>query len=105
MRRLHPCAVVFFVLVLLQQQVVAQTQPASAAKTTTASASPKPNQDQANCTNNGTYENRKGETVPRPENCSSAPKGATAQCRDGSYSFSRSRSGTCSHHGGVAKWF
>jgi hypothetical protein len=28
--------------------------------------------------------------------CSSQPQGATAQCRDGSYSFSRSRSGTCS---------
>jgi 5-methylcytosine-specific restriction endonuclease McrA len=25
-------------------------------------------------------------------------------CRDGTYSFSAHRSGTCSHHGGVAKW-
>jgi hypothetical protein len=33
-----------------------------------------------------------------------APAGATAQCRDGSYSFSASRRGTCSHHGGVARW-
>jgi len=32
------------------------------------------------------------------------PAGATAQCRDGSYSFSQHRSGTCSHHGGVARW-
>ncbi len=32
------------------------------------------------------------------------PAGATAQCRDGSYSFSASRRGTCSHHGGVARW-
>jgi hypothetical protein len=30
--------------------------------------------------------------------------GASAQCRDGTYSFSRSRRGTCSHHGGVAVW-
>jgi uncharacterized protein DUF3761 len=59
---------------------------------------------QSKCTDNGTYTNSKGETVKRPENCSAAPQGATAQCRDGSYSFSRSRSGTCSHHGGVAKW-
>jgi Protein of unknown function (DUF3761) len=67
---------------------------------------PAPQQQQAEtkCTNNGTYVNSKGETVKRPENCSAAPHGATAQCRDGSYSFSRSRSGTCSHHGGVAKW-
>jgi hypothetical protein len=29
------------------------------------------------------------------------PAGATAQCADGTYSFSQHRSGTCSHHGGV----
>lgn len=34
----------------------------------------------------------------------SAPPGATALCRDGTYSFSQHRSGTCSHHGGVAAW-
>ena len=33
-----------------------------------------------------------------------APPGATARCRDGTYSFSEHRSGTCSHHGGVAVW-
>src|SRR5438309_7393513 len=33
-----------------------------------------------------------------------APSGATARCRDGTYSFSKHRSGTCSHHGGVATW-
>ena len=33
-----------------------------------------------------------------------APPGATAQCRDGSYSYSQHHSGTCSHHGGVAVW-
>jgi hypothetical protein len=32
------------------------------------------------------------------------PPGATAICRDGTYSFSQHRSGTCSHHGGVARW-
>ncbi|MCC7134597.1 MAG: DUF3761 domain-containing protein [Gemmatimonadales bacterium] len=32
------------------------------------------------------------------------PSGATARCRDGTYSFSRSRRGACSHHGGVAMW-
>jgi Protein of unknown function (DUF3761) len=30
------------------------------------------------------------------------PPGATARCNDSTYSFSRS--GTCSQHGGVAKW-
>jgi hypothetical protein len=32
------------------------------------------------------------------------PRGATALCRDGTYSFSQTHSGTCSHHGGVAQW-
>jgi hypothetical protein len=34
----------------------------------------------------------------------STPAGATARCRDGTYSFSQHRSGTCSDHGGVAVW-
>ena len=32
------------------------------------------------------------------------PIGATARCTDGTYSYSQSHSGSCSHHGGVAKW-
>ena len=65
---------------------------------------PQKQKPQPKCTDNGTYVNSKGETVKRPENCTEAPQGATAQCGDGSYSFSQSRRGTCSHHGGVAKW-
>jgi hypothetical protein len=33
-----------------------------------------------------------------------APAGSTAKCKDGTYSKSQHRSGTCSHHGGVADW-
>ncbi len=50
------------------------------------------------------YTNSYGERVQSPTYYQSAPAGATALCRDGTYSFSRSRRGTCSHHGGVAKW-
>ena len=50
------------------------------------------------------YTNSRGERVQSPTRYNSAPAGATALCRDGTYSFSRSRRGTCSHHGGVAKW-
>jgi hypothetical protein len=32
------------------------------------------------------------------------PPGATAVCKDGTYSFSQTHSGTCSYHGGVAQW-
>ena len=28
----------------------------------------------------------------------------TAKCRDGSFSYSKHRSGTCSSHGGVQEW-
>ena len=32
------------------------------------------------------------------------PTGATAKCKDGTYSKSQHHSGTCSSHGGVAQW-
>ena len=51
------------------------------------------------------YTNSSGERVKSPTYSNSRPAGATALCRDGTYSFSRSRRGTCSHHGGVAQWF
>ena len=51
------------------------------------------------------YTNSKGNRVRSPTRTSDnqPPVGATAQCRDGTFSFSQSRRGTCSHHGGVAK--
>lgn len=54
----------------------------------------------------GSYVNKAGDTVHRPAHTESGlpPTGATAQCRDGSYSFSQSRRGTCSYHGGVLRW-
>ena len=50
------------------------------------------------------YTNSEGVRVQSPTYYNSVPAGATAICRDGTYSFSRSRRGTCSHHGGVARW-
>jgi uncharacterized protein YraI len=50
------------------------------------------------------YTNVDGHKVEVPRLSDSVPVGATALCRDGTYSFSRNRRGTCSHHGGVAKW-
>lgn len=52
----------------------------------------------------GYYVNVDGERVRRPVRSKAVPEGASAQCRDGTYSFSRNRRGTCSHHGGVARW-
>lgn len=47
------------------------------------------------------YVNSQGNFVSSP---SDNPAGATAKCRNGTYSYSQSRRGTCSHHGGVAEW-
>ena len=58
---------------------------------------------QPTCTN-GTYVNSSGNAICSPEVVNSAPAGATAQCKDGTYSFSQTHSGTCSHHSGVAQW-
>ncbi|MDR5821049.1 MULTISPECIES: DUF3761 domain-containing protein [unclassified Caballeronia] len=62
--------------------------------------------DESDLDSHGHYTNRDGDTVHAPARSRSGnvPAGATAQCRDGSYSFSRHHSGTCSRHGGVARW-
>jgi len=49
----------------------------------------------------GGYTNVDGNQVQSP---GSNPDGATAQCNDGTYSYSQHRQGTCSGHGGVAAW-
>jgi hypothetical protein len=54
--------------------------------------------------NSNYYINTAGNQVHSPAYSNSVPVGASAQCRDGTYSFSQSRKGTCSHHGGVARW-
>ena len=54
----------------------------------------------------GSYVNRNGVVVHSPAHTVSGavPPGASAQCQDGSYSFSLHHRGTCSHHGGVMRW-
>ena len=55
--------------------------------------------------NDNHYTNSDGNVVHSPAYSSGGvPPNATAQCADGTYSFSQHRQGTCSHHGGVAKW-
>ena len=56
--------------------------------------------------NSNYYTNVNGNTVHSPAYTedNSVPQGATAQCRDGTYSFSQNHRGTCSHHGGVSNW-
>lgn len=56
-------------------------------------------------TSGRSYVNVDGVRVPSPVFSETKPAGSTARCRDGSYSFSQHRRGTCSYHGGVAEWF
>lgn len=52
------------------------------------------------------YYNIDGQFVPSPTRTADGqpPPGASAQCQDGTFSFSKHRRGTCSWHGGVARW-
>ena len=81
-------------------QIIARGTYVAPKPTTTSTSKPAAQ----NCAN-GTYVNSAGNTVCRPVQSSTRPSGATARCRDGSYSYSQSRRGTCSHHGGVAQWY
>jgi hypothetical protein len=53
----------------------------------------------------GSYVNSDGNRIHVPAHTAdgSVPAGASARCRDGSFSFSAHARGTCSHHGGVAQ--
>jgi hypothetical protein len=75
------------------------------------SPNPKPTPQSTDNTNSGLsndnyYTNSSGNTVHSPaySDGGGVPAGATAQCGDGTYSFSQHRQGTCSHHGGVSQW-
>jgi hypothetical protein len=52
----------------------------------------------------GYYRNSDRLCLSRPVRSASEPIRATARCRDGTYSFSQHRRGTCSRHGGVVQW-
>jgi len=91
---------------LVSQAVTTQPVTQIVANGTYTAPAPKPTPAPApapaptpSCT--GGYINVDGNCVPSPSN---DPTGATAQCNDGTYSYSQNHSGTCSHHGGVARW-
>jgi hypothetical protein len=89
---------------LLLQSAVPQALPKASPSPTPATAQA-PVARSSTCAPNY-YRNSYGVCIHRPLKTqnSAAPQGASAQCRDGSYSFSQHHRGTCSHHGGVARW-
>lgn len=97
LRLIRPCAAFAAALLLSVSPAFAYVAP---------DATPSTNADESNLSNHNTYRNHDGDTVHAPARSLSGqvPQGATARCRDGTYSFSRHRSGTCSRHGGVADW-
>jgi hypothetical protein len=51
------------------------------------------------------YRSSDGSEVHGPTTKANAAYGrVTADCRDGTHSYSHHRTGTCSGHGGVAEW-
>jgi len=67
---------------------------------------PSPAPSESQLVEHASYINKDGVRVHSPAHTKDGeqPAGASAQCRDGSYSFSRHHQGTCSHHGGVSRW-
>ncbi|NDI85483.1 DUF3761 domain-containing protein [Undibacterium crateris] len=52
------------------------------------------------------YINKAGRNIHSPSKSIDykVPNGVSAKCVDGTYSFSKTHRGTCSHLGGVARW-
>ncbi|MFL9987120.1 DUF3761 domain-containing protein [Paraburkholderia sediminicola] len=83
---------------------IALTAPSAYARTPSSEAWTQPNE--SDLVTHGHYMNKSGQEVHSPAKTKSgrAPTGASAKCADGTYSFSKHHSGTCSRHGGVAEW-
>jgi hypothetical protein len=86
--------------------VFALSLPAYARGPTPSAAERTKQLDESQLIEHGHYRNKSGDLVHSPAHTKNdkAPRGATAKCRDGSYSFSQHHSGTCSRHGGVENW-
>jgi len=83
---------------------VAFASPPAYARSSASSTWSQP--DEAELTSHEHYRNKSGQDVHSPAKTTNGrvPAGASAKCADGTYSFSRHHSGTCSRHGGVAQW-
>lgn len=116
----QPAAAVIEARTPVQEAIKAATSSAHASArasvpaelpTTTAAPTYAPTQtasqlEPSSLSNDNYYTNVDGNEVHSPAYAPSgcAASGATAECRDGTCSFSQHRSGTCSHHGGVTNW-
>lgn len=81
-----------------------QVTPTAPAPTVKAVVQEKEVEPTPSLSNDNHYTNVSGNEVHSPAYSNTVPSGASAICRDGTYSFSQHRRGTCSHHGGVDEW-
>jgi Protein of unknown function (DUF3761) len=89
----------------LQQAAVGTSlQPSNTNSVRSATLPSKIAPQAANLSNDNYYTSVDGNRVHSPAYSDSVPPGASALCRDGTYSFSQNRRGTCSRHGGVSQW-
>ncbi len=84
-------------------QKAASAKPAAAASTAAApaAAAPAPAAAPAAAAKSTPVATKQ---APSAAAANTDPTGATAKCKDGTYSKSQHHSGTCSSHGGVAEW-
>jgi hypothetical protein len=103
MKRAHSILAALLFAASLSGVAHAQLAPPDTAPVT---APKKAAPNEANLQTHGHYVNKAGQDVHSPAKSvdGKVPAGASAKCRDGTYSFSTSRRGTCSRHGGVANW-
>jgi hypothetical protein len=80
------------------------SRPLPAPKIATASPPPASSPQVSGSCGADYYLNSDGNCIQRPQQAATALSGTTAQCKDGTYSFSQHRQGTCSGHHGVAQW-
>jgi len=83
-------------------------QSANAVVLPSANSSQPPRSTRAQPTSEATHAPLSTRSTPSPaptRTQAAGPDGASAQCKDGTYSHSARRAGTCSHHRGVATWY
>jgi len=78
--------------------------PASAPATAAGSAAAAPAAAPAAAAPAAAKSSTASKSAPTAAASNTDPAGATAKCKDGTYSKSQHHAGTCSHHGGVAEW-
>ncbi|MEO5687403.1 MAG: DUF3761 domain-containing protein [Burkholderiaceae bacterium] len=102
---MHPLAPLLFAALVLAP-ALACTRPARAPLPASAPVAASAASADPHLVEQGQYRNVDGVAVHSPAHTDNGarPAGASARCRDGSFSFSLHHRGTCSHHGGVAQW-